>query len=189
VFGCIVLAILLNSCQSEDGWISLGAPTSDVSRIVAVNANEIWVESNDGTLFNAMVTFNCESGSTCWAWNAVSELPKYATDPILPIERGPACTTLDSQHPAVNPTGSMVECIYSPFPAGSYRGEFYFALMSDGNIMFLSNSSSYAPYVIISFISALGFPCFVILVVIAIAILLFSLRSKRGVRKLPEQAG
>ena len=185
----IVSAILLNGCKSEDGWVSLGAPTSGVARIVAVDANEIWVESNDGLLFNAMVTFHCESGPTCWTWTAVNELPSYATEPILPIERGPDCTALVPQHPAVNPIGNMTECIYSPFPAAEFTAEFYFALMSDGNIMFLSNSRSYAPFVLISALSALGFPCFVIFVVIAITILFFGLRSKRSVRKLPEGAG
>jgi hypothetical protein len=187
--GMIVSTILLSACQSEDRWVSLGAPTSGVERIVAVNTNEVWVEANDSTLFHAMVTFNCESGSTCWTWTAVSELPKYATDPILPIKRGPDCTTLVPQHPAVNPKGSMSECIYSPIPAGSYTGEFYFALMSDGRIMFLSNSRSYAPYVIISVLSALGLPCLVVFVVIAIIILLLRLRSKHSVGKSPEQAG
>jgi hypothetical protein len=187
--GMIVSALLLNGCQSEDGWLSLGAPTSGVARIVAATGNEIWVESNDGILFNAMVTFNCESGPTCWTWTAVNELPNYATDPILPIERGPDCTALVPQDPVVNPTGNLTECIYSPRAAADFREDFYFALMSDGNIMFLNNSSSYAPFVIISALSALGLPCLVVFVVIALIVAFFSMRSKRSVGKLSKEAG
>jgi len=57
------------------------------------------------------------------------------------------CDTLNPNHPAVNPNGDMIECIYSPALAGETIAQFYFALMSDGTILFFDNSSGFNPFI------------------------------------------
>ena len=148
------LASLISGCTlissaPADDWVSLGAPPSGVANVIAANGSEIWVSSNEGGIYSARVTFHCETGDTCWEWQPVDTLPDYAKS-ISDVSTGPQsgtqCDAFNPQRPAANPNGNMIECIYSPALAGETIAEFYFALMSDGTIMFMDNSGGFNPF-------------------------------------------
>ena len=145
----LISGCTLSSSASADDWISLGAPPSGASSVIAANGSEIWVSSNEGGIYSALVTFNCESGTVCWEWEPVNTLPDYAK-PIADLSTGPQtspqCDTLNPRRPVANPNGNMIECIYSTALAGETIAEFYFALISDGTVVFMDNSGGFNPF-------------------------------------------
>ena len=155
----LMSACSLFSSVSADDWVSLGSPPSGVASVIAASGSEIWVSSNEGGIYTANVHFHCDSGEVCWEWQPVETLPDYAKS-ISNESTGPQsstqCDTLNPEHPAANPNGDMIECIYSPDLAGETIAQFYFALMSDGTILFLDNSSGFNPFVFNSLHHGIG---------------------------------
>jgi hypothetical protein len=144
---------LLNGCGSifARDWMPLGAPPSGVKTITWVRDVEVWVEANNGELFMTSVYPDCEPEPDCQVWLQVDELPIDPddidpNDPFTPV-RGTECGGLQPGNPAPNPSGDVLECAFILRPAGETFEYFYFALMSDGNIMYLNNTPIGIPWI------------------------------------------
>lgn len=153
-FCLVASAFLFNACArfvlpSAKDWISLDGLPSRAERIVAVDGNTIWVELNNGAFYTTFVSSNCESGPFCWSWKLVTEAPDES-EALVPPLRGPDCSALETNQRTVNPADDIIECVYATTPAGETYWYSYFALISDGTIMFLDANRFGIPWIFTS---------------------------------------
>jgi hypothetical protein len=147
---------LLNACgnifaRSANDWISIGVPPSGTASIAWGQVNQIWVIANNGSLYTTSVTSDCLHGQQCESWRSIDELPVdlESVDPnsaFAPAHRQD-CEDLQPDHPAPNPNGDLLDCVYVLSPAGETFEFHYFALMSDGTVMFLDNTPVSIPWI------------------------------------------
>jgi hypothetical protein len=152
----LALPALLNACsgiifRSSRDWMSLSSPPSGAAVIVGVRDVEVWVETNDGALFTTSIYPTCEPSPDCQQWMPVEKLPfdpanLEPNDRFTPT-RGSECGGLQPGNPAPNPDGNLLECVFVLRPAGETFEYFYFALMSDGTIMYLDNTPVGIPWI------------------------------------------
>lgn len=147
---------LLNACgrifaRSTNDWISIGAPPSGTSSIAWAQVNQVWVRANNGSLYTTSVTSDCQDGKHCESWQSIDELPvdPESVDPssaFTPVH-GPDCKALQPDNPAPNPSGDLLDCVYVLSPAGETFEFHYFALMSDGTVVYLDNTPFAIPWI------------------------------------------
>ena len=131
-----------NSAHYDLGsWISLGSPSYGATNIISAKHAKFWVESSDGTLFTNTIDFGCGTDIICWTWSPTTSTPENNEM----LTRGTDCTTLNPSHPVINPNGLMRECVYARSIGIDMISEFYFALMSDGTILFFDNTPPFVP--------------------------------------------
>jgi hypothetical protein len=85
--------------------------------------------------------FNCEDKDSCRNWqsiNNISDIPEQD----FPALRGKDCESLQHAIFPRNPKGQMLECLYTRLPGAESGSEAYFALMSDGNVLYWWNGGS-----------------------------------------------
>jgi len=132
----------VNSAHYDIGsWISLGSPSYGITKIISAKHTKIWVELSDGTLFTNTIDFGCGTDIICWTWSPTTSTPENNEM----LTRGTDCTTLNPSYPVINPNGVMRECVYSQSIGIDMISEFYFALMSDGTILFFDNTPLFVP--------------------------------------------
>lgn len=148
----LILPLIFNACSSNlahsaDDWVSVGSPPTGAASIVWVQDSTIWVRSHDGALFTTTVTGKCEAGPDCWPWLPANEAPVDHAGSFKP-KRSPECKGLEPDNPAPNPpNGTVLECVFVVQHAGETNEFIYFALMPDGNVMYLDNTPSGIPWI------------------------------------------
>ena len=147
----LALPVVFNACSSmfahsATDWIPVGAPPSGAASIVWAQDSTVWVKSHDGTLFSTTVSGICEPGPDCWPWLPADAAPVAQPGSFIP-KRGPECSGLQPDSPAPNPNGSLHECVFVVKHAGETNEFIYFALMSDGTVMYLDNTPSGIPWI------------------------------------------
>ncbi len=122
-------------------WVSLGSPPHNATQIISIKDITIWVQSSNNEIYSTTLNFGCDSHRMCGEWDIATTPPENTRKPWEPT-RGKDCPSLNQNYSRsiVNPEGIMKECIYAPVPGIDTVGDFFFALMSDGTILFLDNT-------------------------------------------------
>jgi hypothetical protein len=146
LIGLILSCILMNAITMTypggvaNSWEALGSPPAGVKAIVDVTVSQIWVETQDGSLFTADIQFPCKDKDCLergieWEWKSINDFSDVPTQ-NFPVARGNDCAKLQDGVVPSNPKGQIVECVYAYELGAEYRSEGYFALMADGNILY-----------------------------------------------------
>jgi hypothetical protein len=119
--------------------------------IAWAQVNQIWVKANNGLLYTTSVTSDCLNGQHCESWLPIDELPVDLesvdlSNRFAPVH-GQDCEGLQLNNPAPNPSGDLLDCVYVLSPAGETFEFHYFALMSDGTMMYLDNAPVSIPWI------------------------------------------
>jgi len=123
-------------------WRSLGSPPSGVSSIINADVSVIWVETNDNKIYKREEY--CTEDGVCDQWLQVEDRSEIEPFFDFPVLRGSNCDSLGDYNPGNPPNGNMRECVLlvaSGYPDPQWGTHKYYALMSDGQIMFWSHGS------------------------------------------------
>jgi hypothetical protein len=157
-------------------WITLIDPPAGITTLVAARPNQVWVETQDGSLFMTEVDFSCPGDFTlCWEWISVSnlsEIPQQA----FSVRRGNNCRNPQSDISPRDPSGKMVECVYAYELGAEYGDEGYFALTSDGNIFYFPKGRTWITSDILFIFSSFIFPVIVAIIVSVIYLVIYFIR-------------
>ncbi len=136
--------ISLSACEFlSPKWVSLGTPPSGAEQIEMLIGNTIWVQTKNSGIFTAIASPGCDSAPLCSPWSQATEIPTgFAWG--RQSWHGPDCSTLNPDSPVANPPGTVKDCGYVIVLAGETDWRYYFALMSDGSVMFLDANPPYA---------------------------------------------
>ncbi len=138
-----LLLVLLVASACAPRWISFGTPPSGATRVSPLGDEEgVWVETNGGQIFSALLSSCAASASPCSPWMRETERPSWS--PLVPPLRGPDCSSLKPGHRVTNPPGTVKECIYATTHAADTIWYAYYAVMSDGSVMYLNDTSPLA---------------------------------------------
>ena len=185
VLTCILMNLVTNIFQAEIfeffSWITLSDAPAGIKTIVAARPNQVWVETEDGSLFIGDIDFSCPGDFTlCWEWRSVSNLSEIP-QPTVPIRRGNNCKNLRSDMSPRNPIGKMVECVYAYELGAEYGNEGYFALMSDGSVLNFQEGHTLMTSDILFIFSTFIFPVIVAIIISVFYLVIYIIR--RAFRK------
>jgi hypothetical protein len=127
------------------------------------------------------IDFSCPGDFTiCWEWRSVSnlsEIPQQA----FSVRRGDNCKNSRSDISPRNPSGKTVECVYAYELGAEYGDDGYFALMSDGSVLYFHKGRTWMTSDILFIFSTFIFP--VIVAIISSVVYLFIYIIRRAFRK------
>jgi hypothetical protein len=166
-----LLANLFSAFYYKGGftpWQVLPAPPSPAVHILDSDQENVWVQTSDGQAYS--LTLSCRAGS-CFQW-----LEFDPAEEITPMQygqpsRGDNCASLNRKLiPFDPPFQPLQECSLSP-SAGEWGHDTYFALLTDGRLMYWTHRSGRLTPPVLLLISTLGIP-------LAVAPVLFLLVRK-----------
>ena len=169
VLSCILMNLVTNIFQAEIfeswAWTTLSDAPAGIKTIVAARPNQVWVETQDGSLFIGDIDFSCPGDFIiCWEWRSISNLSEIP-QPTVPIRRGDNCKNLRSDISLRNPRGEMVECVYAYELGAEYGDEGYFALMADGSILHFHEGFTWMTSDVLFIFSTFIFPVIVAIII------------------------
>ena len=184
VLSCILMNLVTNIFQAEIfeffSWIRLSDAPAGIEKIIAARPNQVWVETQDGSLFIGDIDFSCPGDFTlCWEWRSVSNLSEIQ-QPTVPIRRGDNCRNLRSDTSPQNPRGKMVECVYAYELGAEYGNEGYFALMSDGSVLNFQEGHTLMTSDILFLFSSFIFPSIVAIIISVFYVVKYIIRRVFG---------
>jgi hypothetical protein len=149
----------------------------NITTIVAARPNQVWVETQDGSLLMNEIDFTCPGDFTiCWEWRSVSdfsEIPQQA----FSVRRGNNCKNLRSDISPLNLSGKMVECVYAYELGAEYGDEGSFALTSDGSVLYFHKGRTWMTSNILFIFSTFIFPVIVAIIISTVYLVISIIRQ------------
>lgn len=181
VLSCVLMNLITITFQAEIfdfwSWTTLIDAPAGITTIVAARPNQVWVETQDGSLFMADIDFSCPGDFTiCWEWRSVSnlsEIPQQA----FSVRRGDNCKNSRSDISPRNPSGKMVECVYAYELGAEYGDDGYFALMSDGSVLYFHRGRTWMTSDILFIFSTFIFPVIVAIIISVVYLVIYIIRQ------------
>jgi len=170
-------------------WRSLGSPPSGVSDIINADVGVIWVETNDNKIYK--LEEYCAEGGICNQWLQVEDRSEIEPFYDFPVLRGSSCDLLGDYNPGNPPNGNMRECVLlvaSGYPDPQWGTHKYYALMSDGQIMYWSHGSGTLS-IYATFAESILISIFVAILISIIYLLIFVIRKikSRLTQRAPDE--
>ena len=199
LIGVLLSCILMNAITITfpggvpNSWENLGSPPAGIKGIVDATFSQVWVESDDGSLFTADIQFpckdkDCKERETEWEWKAINDFLSIPTQ-NFPVARGKNCAKLEDGLVPSNPKGQIVECVYAYELGLEYREEGYFALMADGNVLYWEGGNNAIATQLNLIFSTFICPFIVAILISAIYLLIYVIRRDFRKSTDPEEAG
>jgi hypothetical protein len=158
-------------------WTRLIDAPAGVTTIVAARPNQVWVETQDGSLFMNEIDFACPGDFTiCYEWISVSnlsEIPQQA----FSVRRGDNCKNLRSDIALRILSEKMVECVYAFEVGAEYGDEGSFALTSDGSILYFHKARIWMTSEILFIFSTFIFPIIVAIIISVVYLVISIIRQ------------
>jgi hypothetical protein len=161
-------------------WRSLGSPPSGASSIINVDVRVIWVGTNDNKIYELEVY--CPEDGICDQWLQVEDRSEIEPFFNFPVLRGSDCDSLGDYNPGNPPNGDMRECVLlvaSGYPDPQWGTHEYYALMSDGQIMYWSHGSGILS-VYVTFAGSILVSIFAAILISTIYLFMFVIRKIKG---------
>jgi hypothetical protein len=181
VLSCVLMNLVTIVFQAEIfdfwSWTTLIDPPAGVTTIVAARPNQVWVETQDGSLFMNEVDFSCPGDFTiCYEWISVSDLSEIPQQ-AFSVRRGDNCKNLRSDIALRILSGKMVECVYAFEVGAEYGDEGSFALTSDGSILYFYKARIWMTSEILFIFSTFIFPIIVAIIVSVVYLVISIIRQ------------
>jgi hypothetical protein len=181
VLSCVLMNVITITFQAEifdfASWTSLYDAPAGITTIVGARPNQVWVETQDGSLFMNEIDFDCPGDFTiCWEWRSVSnlsEIPQQA----FSVRRGDNCKQLRSDISPRNLSGKMVECVYAYELGAEYGDDGYFARMSDGSVIYFHRGHTWVTSDILFIFSTVIFPVIVAIIISVVYLVTYIIRQ------------
>jgi hypothetical protein len=181
IFSCVAMNLItvLYQFGAFTNWKVLSSPPSRATSLVDADYAQVWVKSEDGTIFTTRLWFGCED--FCIDWKSVNSIPEQSERFSSVTNRGDDCKTLQSSIFPFNPPNSIAECTYASYLTHDLKQDGYFALGNDNEIYYWHNASSTSIRNELFWFSTIGFPYIavsLILLVYAIGSIVNKIRLK-----------
>jgi hypothetical protein len=181
VLSCVLMNLITITFRAEVfdfwSWTTLIDAPAGITTIVAARPNQVWVETQDGSLFMNEIDFSCPGDfEICWEWRSVSnpsEIPQQA----FSVRRGDNCKNLRSGISPRNLSGKLVECVYAYELGAEYGDEGSFALTSDGSILYFHKGRTWMTNDILFIFSTFIVPVFVAIIISVVYLVISILRQ------------
>ena len=181
VLSCVLMNLITITFQAEIfnfwSWTTLFDAPTGITTIVAAKPNQVWVKTQDGSLFMNEIDFSCPGDFTiCWEWRSVSnlsEIPQQASS----VRRGENCKNLRSGISPRFPSGKMVECVYAHEVGAEYGDDGSFALMSDGSVLYFHRGRTWMTSSILFIFSTFIFPVMVAIIISVVYLVIYIIRQ------------
>jgi len=178
VLSCVLMNLITITFQAQIfdfwSWTTLIDVPAGITTIVAARPNQVWVETQDGSLFMNEIDFDCPGDFTiCWEWRSVSKLSEIPLQ-AFSVRRGNNCKNLRSDIALRILSGKMVECVYAHELGAEYGDEGSFARMSDGSLLYFHKARTWMTSDILLIFSTFIFPV-VVAIIISVVYLVISI--------------
>ena len=181
VLSCVLMNVITITFQAEifdfASWTSLYDAPAGITTIVGARPNQVWVETQDGSLFMNEIDFSCPGDFTiCWERRSVSnlsEIPQQA----FSVRRGENCKNLGSDISPRFPSGKMVECVYAYEVGAEYGDDGYFARTSDGSVLYFHKARTWMTSDILFIFSTFIFPVIVAIIISVVYLVMSIIRQ------------